>query len=157
RAAGVKRPRETENSMLRMLRVAAVASLLALPAMGCYVQDTSPPPQYGQPAPGAYVEGSVTVGPTDYYYPTQPEPEPIYETPPPAPAYGYVWIDGYWNWGPAGWRWWRGHWETPREGFVYVQPYYGWQSGRRVYVPAHWDRPTALPRGVEVRDHRVDG
>src|SRR6266702_1172421 len=144
--------------MLRSLTKLALSSLLALStigATGCYVQDTGPGPQYAQS--GGYVEGEVTVGtPTDYY-PAQPAPEPIYEEAPPPPAYGYVWIDGYWNWGGGGWRWWRGHWEAPHEGYVYVQPYYGYEGGRYRYLPGHWNRPTALPRGVEVRDHRSDG
>jgi hypothetical protein len=134
--------------------LSALAALAVIAAAGCYVEPSSPAPVYGgQPA---YVEGSVSVGAPVYEYPTADPPEPIYETVPAAPAYGYVWIDGYWNWSGARWVWWRGHWEEPRAGYVYVQPYYSYQSGRRVYVPAHWNQPTALPQGVIVRDH-TDG
>src|SRR5262245_31063188 len=107
-----------ENSMSRLVKTAvfSVLALSTIGATGCYVQDTGPPPAYAQQPEPAYIEGSVTVGsPTNCYYPTYAEPEPIYEEVPAAPAYGYVWIDGYWNWGGNRWRWWRGHWEAPHE------------------------------------------
>ena len=71
-----------------------------------------------------------------YAYPYYAPPPPIYYAPP-APRFGYTWIDGYWY--PAGPRWvWRsGYWARP--------PYRGayWVRARYVnrrYFPGYWRR-----------------
>jgi hypothetical protein len=128
-----------------------------------YQQPAYQQPGYQQPAYAQqsydqpYVDGQVTIGDPGYLYPTTPAPEPYYEEVPAAPSYGYVWIDGYWNWDGYRWGWWRGHWEAPRANYVYVQPYYNWNSGRYTYMPGHWQDRGRLPQGVIIRDHRDGG
>jgi hypothetical protein len=67
-------------------------------------------------------EGSITAqeGPLDFTY-GQPDYIDISEAPPvhlvdaltAQPGPGYVWIDGYWNWGAQGYEWVYGHWQIP--------------------------------------------
>src|SRR5690348_18206728 len=41
-----------------------------------------------------------------------PPPLPVYEQPPlPSPA--YLWVPGYWSWGPEGYFWVPGTWVLP--------------------------------------------
>src|SRR4051812_37914681 len=59
-------------------------------ASGCVVRS-------GPPAVGV----QATVSSSDNYataYPTVPPPSPIYEYRPSPPGWGYVWVDGYWDW-----------------------------------------------------------
>lgn len=54
--------------------------------------------------------------------------EPVRYAPPPprteypgyAPAEGYVWIAGFWNWTGSRHEWVQGHWDAPRAGHAWV-------------------------------------
>jgi hypothetical protein len=73
-----------------------------------------------------------------YAYPHYvPPPAPMVYYAPPAPRYGYTWIDGYWY--PAGPRWvWRsGYWARPLyRGAYWVRPRYV----NRIYYRGYWRR-----------------
>src|SRR5215469_8814731 len=43
---------------------------------------------------------------------TPPPALPVYEQPV-IPGPGYIWVPGYWAWGPAGYYWVPGVWEMP--------------------------------------------
>jgi len=103
----------TSTKPLALLAVSAV--LLAL--SGCVVAP-SPAPYY-EPAYGSAV--SVQVAP----------PPPRYEVVGVAPAPGYVWIAGYWNWGGVRYEWVPGRWSAPRPGYV-------WQPHRWEHEGDHW-------------------
>jgi hypothetical protein len=56
-----------------------------------------------------------------YYYVSEPvavaPPVPVVETYGVAPAPGYVWIGGYWNWVGGRHIWVGGHWDAPHPGY----------------------------------------
>ena len=73
--------------------------------------------------PGYYRGGWVTVAP----------PAPRIEYYGTAPYPGYVWIGGYWRWGPGRYVWAPGHWAAPRPGLRWVPRHWvhgprGWHS-----------------------------
>lgn len=53
-------------------------------------------------------------------------PPPRYETVPPSPGIGYVWIGGYWTWHLGRHVWIGGRWALPPVG--------------RAWVPGYWHR-----------------
>jgi hypothetical protein len=57
-----------------------------------------------------------------------------------APAVGYVWIGGFWNWVGGRHVWIGGHWEAPRPGHVWVpHQWMRYGNGWRM-APGHWER-----------------
>jgi hypothetical protein len=70
-----------------------------------------------------------------------PPPDPIPEIRPPAPAWGYAWVDGYWDWSGVDWTWNGGYWMPQREGVVYVAPRFVFVDGRPVYYRSYWAGP----------------
>lgn len=70
-----------------------------------------------------------------YYAYEQPvtvaPPAPYYENPGYAPAVGFLWIDGYWNWSGVRYVWVPGRWEAPRPG-------YNWIPHRWEHAGDHW-------------------
>jgi hypothetical protein len=117
-------------------------------AAGCVIGETRGGYGTGQ----AYAQGTVVVGQPEVVYTNNLPPDPLYEERPAPPAYGYVWLDGYWQW-RGEWQWRAGHWEAPRQGYVYIQPYYGEVDGRYQYTPGYWEVPSRVPGGVVVHDH----
>lgn len=90
----------------------AAAAGAALLMSGCVVAPIGP--AYG---------GEVVVG-------EAPPPE-RYEVVPAAPAVGYIWIGGYWNWVGARWAWVPGYWHAPRPGYRWVP--HRWEPYGRGY------------------------
>lgn len=63
---------------------------------------------------------------------------PIYEQPP-CPGDGFIWIPGYWAWGPDGYFWVPGTWViAPRVGFLWTPGYWGWGDGVYIWHPGYW-------------------
>jgi hypothetical protein len=66
-------------------------------------------------------------------------PAPIVETPPPAPAPGYVWTPGYYNWNGGSYVWTNGAWVVPPHHHhhyvagVWVHDHHGWHRRE-----GHW-------------------
>ncbi len=96
----------------------------------------APPP----PPPAAPPPAAAPMDNGDYatVYPTSPAPEPVPEFRPAAPGYGYVWVDGYWDWSGYDWTWTSGYWAPQRTGFVYIAPQYVFMGGRPVYYRGYW-------------------
>lgn len=76
--------------------------------------------------------GGCVIAPLGHHYPTQPDygptvdvepPPPHAESPPPAPAVGYIWIGGHWAWHLGRHVWIGGRWSVPPRG------YRGWAPG----------------------------
>jgi hypothetical protein len=92
-------------------------------AAGCVV---SPDP--GAPVTTVGAQVDVDAGP----------PAPIVEAVPPAPAIGFVWIEGDWVWN-GHWVWERGHWDRPPyPGAIWVPHRYAYQNGKHVFVRGGW-------------------
>ena len=72
--------------------------------------------------------GCVVMPPDGPYRPGHERATVVYTAPPAPllesrgwpPAPGYVWIDGYWNWGGARYVWTPGRWVEPRPNHVWV-------------------------------------
>ncbi len=68
---------------------------------------------------GVFVGVSVNVA---------PPPLPVYVQPP-CPQYGYIWVPGYWAWGPYGYYWVPGTWVLPPQvGLFWTPGWWGWNS-----------------------------
>jgi hypothetical protein len=118
----------TNKLMKTGLLVMTAGSLLLA---GCVYHERtvySPPPGPA-PAPGAEVEVN---GPP----PPPPESDVTIGV---APAPGFVWIGGFWGWGPHGWVWTHGYWgRPPHRGMRWYGPHYEFRGGRHVWVRGGW-------------------
>src|SRR5262245_5579892 len=107
-----------------------------------------PPPVYVPPpvveAPPAYVELEA-YEPQPVYYEAPPPPAPRYEVRPPAPFFGAIWVDGWWDWRGHRWVWIGGRWQSPRSGYVYAPPRYDYTGGRVTVIRPHWRGVSAPP------------
>ena len=90
--------------------------------------------QYDAPPPQAYVAGPTV-------YPETLPPDPIPEYRPPAPGYGFTWVNGYWDWTGYDWSWNNGYWVQARPGWAYSGPRFIWENGQPVYYRGFWQRP----------------
>ncbi|MCJ0761952.1 YXWGXW repeat-containing protein [Variovorax terrae] len=97
-----------------LLPVAAVAAG-SLWLSGCVVAPVAPAPMVGEAGP--VVEAPMA------------PPMPIQETVTVAPAVGYVWINGFWQWGGGRYAWRPGYWAVP------PRPGYAWTPHRWVQGP----------------------
>ncbi len=99
---------------------------------------TTPPPAYVEPAPAPGPEPA----PNDAMaYPAEPPPDPIPEYQPPAPAYGYAWVGGYWDWTGLGWSWDAGYWAPADQAYLFVGPRFLFLDGRPVFYRPYWQGP----------------
>lgn len=73
---------------------------------------------------------------------------PVYVQPP-CPAEGYMWIPGYWAWGPVGYYWVPGVWVmAPRVGLLWTPGYWGFVSGVYIWHPGYWGPHVGFYGGV---------
>ena len=97
-----------------------------------------PPPE--APPPIQYDPNIYVTGPT--MYPASLPPDPIPEYRPATPGYGFVWVNGYWDWTGYDWAWDNGYWTAPRPGWFYVGPRFVWDaSGQPIYYRGYWQAP----------------
>ena len=83
-----------------------------------------------KPARGYYGDETVMVAP----------PAPQVEVVGVAPAPGYVWIGGYWNWVGGRHVWVGGHWDAGRPGYHWVpHRWVAYHGGYRMQR-GHWER-----------------
>ena len=77
-----------------------------------------------------------------------PPPLPVYEQPA-CPGEGFIWIPGYWAWGPDGYFWVPGTWViAPRVGFLWTPGYWGWGGGVYVWHPGYWGPHVGFYGGI---------
>ena len=107
----------------------------AFAASGCYMGPQPPPPAYVEPAAAPVAADDGTV------YPTTPPPDPIPEYQPPAPAYGYSWVGGYWDWVGFEWTWNAGYWAPSDQAYLFIGPRFLFVDGRPVYYRPYWQGP----------------
>jgi WXXGXW repeat (2 copies) len=114
-----------------MIKTPIAALLLAMPlALGALALPTTAAAQIGF---------SVTIA---------PPPIPVYEQPE-IPAPGYLWVPGYWYYGPYGYYWVPGTWaEPPGVGLLWTPGYWGWSQGFFVFYPGYWGPQVGFYGGV---------
>jgi hypothetical protein len=77
-----------------------------------------------------------------------PPPLPVYEQPP-LPAVGWIWMPGYWYYGPYGYYWVPGTWvQPPAVGLLWTPGYWGWSDGLYVWSPGYWGPQVGFYGGV---------
>ncbi|MGH8128365.1 MAG: YXWGXW repeat-containing protein [Gammaproteobacteria bacterium] len=82
---------------------------------------------------------SVSVGPP--VLPVYPQPV--------CPADGYIWVPGYWAYGPYGYYWVSGAWESPpMVGFLWTPGYWAWNTGYYRWYPGYWGRHVGFYGGI---------
>jgi WXXGXW repeat (2 copies) len=87
----------------------------------------------------AQFEFSITIG---------PPPLPVYEQPP-VPGPGYLWVPGYWSYGPYGYFWVPGTWLQPPEvGLLWTPGYWAWSDGFFVWNTGYWAPEVGFYGGV---------
>jgi WXXGXW repeat (2 copies) len=73
---------------------------------------------------------------------------PVYDQPP-LPDVGYIWIPGYWAWGPEGYYWVPGYWELPPAvGLLWTPGYWGWHDGYYAWNEGYWGPQIGFYGGV---------
>ncbi len=120
-------------TLQRLLTAGTLAAAAAALLAGCVIAPPRPyPVAYGYPQQtyGDPYEGVVGVAPP----PQQREVVGV------APAYGYIWIGGFWNWVGGRHVWAGGRWEAPRPGYRWAPHRWepvanGWRQR-----PGHWER-----------------
>ena len=77
-----------------------------------------------------------------------PPPLPVYAQPP-IPAPGYLWMPGYWAYGPAGYYWVPGTWvEPPAVGLLWTPGYWGWNNGAYLWHAGYWGPHVGFYGGI---------
>jgi YXWGXW repeat-containing protein len=67
-----------------------------------------------------------------------PPPLPVYDQPI-IPGPGYIWMPGYWAWGPEGYYWVPGTWVVPPTlGYYWTPPWWGWNGVAYIFHSGYW-------------------
>ncbi len=78
-----------------------------------------------------------------------PPPLPVYAQPP-IPGPGYIWIPGYWAWGPDGYYWVPGTWVLPPAvGLLWTPGYWAWSPGGFVFNIGFWGPLVGFYGGID--------
>jgi WXXGXW repeat (2 copies) len=73
---------------------------------------------------------------------------PVYVQPP-IPEPGYLWVPGYWAYGPEGYYWVPGTWvEPPSPGLVWTPGYWGFSDGAYVWNAGYWGPAVGFYGGI---------
>lgn len=78
-----------------------------------------------------------------------PPPIPVYDQPV-VPGPGYVWMPGYWAWGPGGYYWVPGTWVlAPDPGLYWTPGYWAWNGDAYAWDPGYWAAAVGYYGGVD--------
>ena len=78
-----------------------------------------------------------------------PPPLPLYVQPP-CPQPGYIWVPGYWAWGPFGYYWVPGTWVLPPQvGLLWTPGYWGWGGGVYLWHAGYWGPRVGFYGGID--------
>jgi hypothetical protein len=73
---------------------------------------------------------------------------PVYEQPF-CPEPGYIWIPGYWAYGPDGYFWVPGTWaEPPEVGLLWTPGYWGWEDDAYTWHAGYWGPEVGYYGGI---------
>ena len=93
------------------------------------------------PAPSAQAGVFVSVA-------IAPPAIPVYVQPP-IPGPGYVWVPGYWAYGPDGYYWVPGTWALPPAvGLLWTPGYWDWGGGVYVWHAGYWGPTVGFYGGI---------
>lgn len=82
---------------------------------------------------------SVRVGPPEL---------PVYAQPS-CPGPGFLWVPGYWAYGPEGYFWVPGTWvEPPEVGLLWTPGYWGWEEDAYVWHAGYWGPEVGFYGGI---------
>lgn len=113
--------------MLRILKNRLAVAVMALGS--CLIPATA--------SAGVFI--SVRIGPPVL---------PVYVQPP-CPQPGYMWVPGYWAYGPMGYYWVPGVWVAPpRVGFLWTPGYWGFVGGIYSWHEGYWGPHVGFYGGV---------
>jgi hypothetical protein len=77
-----------------------------------------------------------------------PPPLPVYVQPV-VPGDGYIWVPGYWAYGPYGYYWVPGTWVfAPYVGALWTPGYWGWGGAAYIWHPGYWGRHVGFYGGI---------
>jgi len=77
-----------------------------------------------------------------------PPPLPVYEQPL-IPGPGYIWVPGYWAYGPEGYYWVPGTWVfAPYVGALWTPGYWGWDGGYYNWNRGYWGPRVGFYGGI---------
>jgi hypothetical protein len=77
-----------------------------------------------------------------------PPPIPVYEQPL-CPGPGYIWVPGYWAYGPYGYYWVPGEWVlAPGIGLYWTPGYWGFAGGSYVFHEGYWGPTVGFYGGI---------
>ena len=78
-----------------------------------------------------------------------PPPLPVYEQPI-CPGPQYMWVPGYWAYGPDGYYWVPGTWVlAPFIGALWTPGYWGWDGAVYVWYPGYWGPRVGFYGGID--------
>jgi hypothetical protein len=77
-----------------------------------------------------------------------PPPIPVYDQPI-CPGPDYLWIPGYWAWGPEGYYWVPGYWAlAPFIGALWTPGWWGWSGVAYLWHPGYWSHHVGYYGGI---------
>ena len=77
-----------------------------------------------------------------------PPPLPVYEQPA-LPAAGYIWVPGYWSYGPDGYFWVPGTWVLPPDpDLVWTPGYWEFSDGAYLWRSGYWGPEVGFYGGI---------
>jgi hypothetical protein len=77
-----------------------------------------------------------------------PPPLPVYVQPV-CPEPGYIWVPGYWAYGPDGYFWVPGTWvEPPEVGLLWTPGYWGWENDFYIWHEGYWGPEVGYYGGI---------
>ena len=72
-----------------------------------------------------------------------------YYAQPPCPQPNYVWMPGYWAWGPAGYYWVPGTWVAAAQpGYYWTPGYWGYNGGNYAWNAGYWGPQVGFYGGI---------
>ena len=78
-----------------------------------------------------------------------PPPLPVYAQPI-CPGPEYIWVPGYWAYGPEGYYWVPGTWVlAPFFGALWTPGYWGWSGAVYLWHPGYWGRHVGFYGGID--------
>ena len=95
--------------------------------------------------PAAPSQAAVSIGISVGF---APPPLPVYDQPV-IPGPGYVWMPGYWAYGPDGYYWVPGTWVLPPGiGLYWTPPWWGWNGAVYAFHPGYWGPSVGYYGGI---------